>query len=237
MRSRLLLAAACVLGAAGLVTMSAHLPARAESAPQRLPAPALDLPAADGPQTATLSGGCFWGVQGVFEHVKGVQRAVSGYTGGAKDNAQYETVSTGTTGHAESVQITYDPHQVSYGRILQIFFSVVLDPTEKDYQGPDSGTQYRSEIWAANPDQARVAHAYIAQLDQAHLFPAPIVTRVDPLGGFYPAEGYHQDFLSLHPTYPYIADMDMPKVQALQALFPEAWQPQPTLTTKVASAS
>ena len=195
-----------------------------------VPPPALDIPAATGPQTAVLSGGCFWGVQGVFEHVKGVERVLAGYAGGAKSTAEYETVSTGATGHAESVQITYDPQQISYGKILQIFFSVALDPTQKDAQGPDSGTQYRSEIWVSNPEQQKVAAAYVAQLDAAHTYSAPIATRVDPLAGFYPAEPYHQDFLERNPDYPYIAYNDIPKVEALKKLFPQVYSAQPKLS-------
>jgi peptide-methionine (S)-S-oxide reductase len=179
---------------------------------------------------AVLSGGCFWGVQGVFEHVKGVTRVVAGYSGGDRDTADYETVSTGTTGHAESVQITYDPHVISYGKLLQIFFSVALDPTMKDAQGPDSGTQYRSEIWVATPEQKAVAVAYVAQLDAARTYGAPIATRVDPLHGFYPAEAYHQDFLETHPDYPYIVYNDMPKVAALRALFPGVYEARARMT-------
>jgi peptide-methionine (S)-S-oxide reductase len=197
-----------------------------------VPAPVADLPAGAGLQTVVLSGGCFWGVQGVFEHVKGVQRAVSGYAGGARETADYETVSTGTTGHAESVQITYDPKQVSFGHLLQIFFSVALDPTQVNRQGPDDGTQYRSEIWVANADQARVAKAYIAQLVQATVFGAPIATRVDTLPGFYPAEGYHQDFLVRNPDYPYIVYNDLPKVAALKSAFPAEYREQARLTTE-----
>jgi peptide-methionine (S)-S-oxide reductase len=205
-------------------------PARGAEDGHVVPAPAMDVTNAAGPQTIVLSGGCFWGVQGVFEHVKGVQRAVSGYAGGKADNANYETVSGGDTGHAESVQITYDPKVISYGKILQIFFSVVLDPTMVNAQGPDTGTQYRSEIWTANADQARVAQAYIAQLDAAHVFHAPIATRVDPVSAFYPAEGYHQDFLEYHPDYPYIVYNDMPKVAALKALFPSDYAAKAVLT-------
>ncbi len=217
--------------AAVLLASTALLAPSARAAGEHVvPAPAADLPAAGAPQTAVLSGGCFWGVQGVFEHVRGVQRVVAGYSGGKADTANYETVSTGETGHAESVQITYDPKQISYGKILQIFFSVALDPTTKDAQGPDSGTQYRSEIFAATPDQARIAHAYIAQLDAAHTFPAPIATRVDPLAGFYPAEAYHQDFLEHNPDYPYIAVNDLPKVHALQSLFPADYTTHATMS-------
>jgi peptide-methionine (S)-S-oxide reductase len=168
------------------------------------PAPALDMPATanTGPQTVVLAGGCFWGVQGVFEHVKGVSQAVSGYSGGTKETAHYEVVGTEKTGHAESVQVTYDPKQISYGKILQLYFSVAHNPTELNYQGPDSGPSYRSAIFYANDEQKRVAQAYIAQLDKAHVFGAPIVTKLEPMTGFYPAENYHQDFLLLHPTYP-----------------------------------
>jgi peptide-methionine (S)-S-oxide reductase len=208
----------------------AAAPALAEE-PHLVPAPAADATAsATGPQTAVLSGGCFWGVQGVFEHVKGVTRVLAGYSGGAKNTAEYETVSTGTTGHAESVQITYDPQKISYGKILQIFFSVVLDPTMKDAQGPDEGTQYRSEIFFATPEQQKTAAAYIAQLDAAHTFQAPIATRVDPLRAFYPAEAYHQDFLETHPDYPYIVFNDMPKVEALKTIFPQDYSAQARLS-------
>ena len=186
--------------------------------------------AASGPQTVVLAGGCFWGVQGVFEHVKGVQRAVAGYAGGAKSTAQYETVSNGDTGHAESVQITYDPHQISFGQILQIYFSVVTDPTEVNRQGPDEGTQYRSDVFATTADQANIATAYIAQLDAAHVFPRKIATRVDMLPGFYPAEAYHQDFLQNNPDYPYIVVNDMPKVEALKADFPGFYVAKATLS-------
>ncbi len=210
------------VAAAGLVGFVARGPARAEDT-RVVPAPATDAVPAGGMQSVVLSGGCFWGVQGVFEHVRGVSRAVAGYAGGAANTAQYETVSTGSTGHAESVRVTYDPRVISLGRVLQIFFSVATDPTELNRQGPDSGTQYRSEIWTSDAEQARVARAYIAQLDGAHVFDGKIVTRVDPLGGFYPAEAYHQDFLENNPNYPYIAINDMPKVAALRSLFPNLY--------------
>lgn len=227
-------AAVCLAG----VGLAVGLPARAaEPAAQRLPAPAVEAPAATGQQVAVFSGGCFWGVQGVFEHVAGVTRAVAGYAGGAAGTAQYETVSTGDTGHAESVQVTFDPARVSYAKLLQIFFSVALDPTEVNRQGPDSGTQYRSEVFATTPGQASVARAYIAQLDQAHVFHAPIATRVDTLPAFYTAEGYHQDYLVHNPDAPYIATNDMPKVADLQHLFPEAWQAAPVLALPHGSAS
>jgi peptide-methionine (S)-S-oxide reductase len=200
------------------------MPGQAADVARVLPAPALDLPAAgSGLQTATFAGGCFWGIQGVFEHVKGVTRAVSGYAGGHLAKPSYEQVSSGSTGHAESVSVTYDPSQVTYGTLLRIFFSVALDPTQRDRQGPDSGTQYRSELFVSAPEQERVAKAYIAQLEAAHAFSRPIATRVDPAGPFYPAEGYHQDYLDLHPDQPYIAINDLPKVQALQTLFPDYW--------------
>ncbi len=194
-----------------------------------IPAPATDMsaPAGAGSQTVVLAGGCFWGVQGVFEHAKGVTRAVSGYSGGKKDTAHYEMVGTERTGHAELVAVTFDPKQISYGKILQIYFSVAHNPTELNYQGPDRGPSYRSAIFYANEDQKRVAEAYIAQLDKAHVFPSPIVTRLEPLTGFYPAEDYHQDFLVLHPSYPYIVFNDLPKVDNLKKLFADYYRDMP----------
>jgi peptide-methionine (S)-S-oxide reductase len=201
-------------------------------APVVIPPPAVDNPKdAGAPQTAVLSGGCFWGVQGVFEHVRGVRKVIAGYAGGEKSTAQYETVSSGSTGHAESVKITFDPAEISYGKILQIAFSVVLDPTQLDRQGPDSGTQYRSEIFYADETQKRIAEAYIAQLDQARAFPRAIVTRVDPLKGFYPAEDYHQDYLIHNPTAPYIAMFDIPKIENLRRTFPELYSGRPALVS------
>ncbi len=193
------------------------------------PPPAVDEPASTGRETAVLAGGCFWGVQGVFQHLKGVTAAVSGYAGGAGKDAEYERVGTGLTGHAESVQVTFDPRVVSYGRILQVFFSVAHDPTQLNRQGPDSGTQYRSAIFAATPAQQDVAKRYIAQLDQAHVFGRPIVTEVAPLKGFFPAEDYHQDFATLHPDHPYIAYNDLPKIEQLRRLFPDAYRGEPVL--------
>jgi peptide-methionine (S)-S-oxide reductase len=194
-----------------------------------IPAPAVDMPAtADGgPQTIVLAGGCFWGVQGVFEHLRGVSRAVSGYAGGTKETAHYEMVGTEKTGHAESVQVTYDPKQISYGKILQVYFSVAHNPTELNYQGPDSGPSYRSAIFFANDEQKRIAQAYIAQLDKAHVFGAAIVTKLEPLTGFYSAEDYHQDFLVLHPSHPYIVFNDLPKVENLKRLFPDYYRDTP----------
>ena len=198
---------------------------RANTVSEALPPPALDVPPSKpGLQTAVFSGGCFWGVQGVFEHVRGVTQAVSGYTGGKIVNPGYELVSSGSTGHAESVRVTFDPTRVTYGKLLQIFFSVALDPTEVDRQGPDWGTQYRSELFVNSPEQERVARGYIAQLGALHVFNAPIATRVDPAGPFYAAEAYHQDYLLRHPGNPYIVINDLPKVRSLQKIFPESWQ-------------
>lgn len=193
--------------------------------------PTLDEKPKTGRETAVFAGGCFWGVQGVFQHVKGVTRAVSGYAGGAANTAHYEQVGEGDTGHAESVQVTFDPAQISYGRLLQIYFSVAHDPTELNRQGPDSGSQYRSTLFVETPEQQRVAQAYIAQLDAAHAFGKPIVTTLEPDHGFYPAEDYHQDFLTLHPTYPYIVINDLPKVAHLKALYPEHYVDKPVLVT------
>jgi peptide-methionine (S)-S-oxide reductase len=192
------------------------------AAPARFPDPAVDpRPATAGPQTAVLAGGCFWGVEGVFERLGGVSNVVSGYAGGSNLTAHYEVVETGTTGHAESVQITYDPAKISYGTLLKVFFAVAHDPTELNRQGPDEGTQYRSSIFFSTPDQKTVAEAYIRQLDTAKIFRQPIVTKVVPLDGFYPAEAYHQHFLDNHPDYPYIVYNDLPKIEHLKALFPE----------------
>jgi peptide-methionine (S)-S-oxide reductase len=197
-----------------------------------IPPPAIDETAKSGTETAVFAGGCFWGVQGVFQHVKGVRSAVSGYAGGEAATAQYETVGTGTTGHAESVQVTFDPKEVSYGRLLQIFFSVAHNPTQLNFQGPDEGTQYRSALFVADPEQRKVAEAYIAQLDRAHLFPKPIVTKITDFTGFYPAEAYHQDFLTLNPTYPYIVFNDLPKIENLKTLFPADYRSDPVLVLK-----
>jgi peptide-methionine (S)-S-oxide reductase len=194
-----------------------------------IPAPAVDAAPPSGIQTAVVAGGCFWGVQGVFQHTAGIVSAVSGYAGGSKATADYQTVSTGTTGHAESVQIKYDPGKISYGKILQIFFSVVHDPTQLNRQGPDTGTQYRSAIFTTSDEQKKVADAYIAQLAASKVFRKPIVTRVGPLDAFYPAEAYHQDYLTLHPNQPYIAYNDIPKVENLKRLFAENYIEKPTL--------
>lgn len=187
------------------------------------PEPAQDIPASSqqGKQTLVLAGGCFWGMEGVFEKVKGVEDVVSGFAGGEKKTAHYDTVSEGNTGHAESVKITYDPTKISFGQLLMVYFSVAHDPTELNRQGPDTGTQYRSAIFYSNDDQKRVAEAYIHQLDAAHVFSSPIVTQVVPLKGFYAAEGYHQHFLQNHPDYPYIVYNDLPKLAALKKEYPQ----------------
>jgi len=194
-----------------------------------LPAPVHDEAVAGdaGLQRIVLAGGCFWGVQAVFEHTKGVTSAVSGYAGGSKATAQYEMVGTGATGHAESVAVTFDPRQISYGKILQIYFSVAHNPTELNYQGPDVGTNYRSAIFYANDAQKRIAADYIAQLDKVHVFKEPIVTKLEALPGFYPAEAYHQDFAVLHPDYPYIVYNDLPKLANLKRLFPDYYRATP----------
>ena len=221
--------AATVISLAGLPgLLRADAPARA------LPSPQLDVPAS-GMQTAVFAGGCFWGVQAVFQHTQGVTEAVAGYAGGTVENPTYEQVSSGSTGHAEAVRVTFDPSQISYATLLRVFFSVALDPTEVDRQGPDSGTQYRSELFVDGPEQERVAHAYVAQLDAAHVFDRPIATRIDPAQAFYPAESYHQDYLVHHPSQPYIAINDMPKVEALQRLFPQAWRDVPVMVGTLAA--
>jgi peptide-methionine (S)-S-oxide reductase len=223
-----------VLVAAGAGLIGAVL---AKEEARAIPAPALDESNEGKPasEVAVLAGGCFWGVQGVFQHVKGVTSAVSGYTGGDKATAHYQMVGSGSTGHAESVRITFDPQSVSYGRILQIYFSVAHDPTELNRQGPDTGPQYRSAIFPTSSEQARIAKAYIAQLDQGHLFGAPVVTKIEPGRTFYPAEDYHQDFLARNPTYPYIAINDLPKVENLKRLFPGSYQGNPVLVSAAPS--
>jgi peptide-methionine (S)-S-oxide reductase len=195
-----------------------------------IPAPAID--AQPGPrmsEVAVLAGGCFWGVQGVFQHVEGVTRAVSGYAGGDAANANYDMVSRGSTSHAESVEITFDPSKISYGNILQIYFSVAHDPTQFNYQGPDIGPQYRSAVFPTSDEQARVAKAYIAQLDQAKVFGDTIVTTIESGHGFYPAEDYHQDYLTLNPTQPYIVINDLPKIENLKRIFPGLYREEAVL--------
>lgn len=210
-------------------------PSSAETA-RRLPPPAVDETSGASREVAVLAGGCFWGVQGVFQHVDGVISAVSGYAGGSRDTAQYEATSSGRTGHAESVQITFDPHRITYGRLLQIYFSVAHDPTELNRQGPDVGTQYRSTVFPQNPEQSRIAAAYIAQLNATKVFPTPIVTTIEPGKEFYPAEPHHQDYLTLHPHQPYIVFNDLPKVQALKKWYPDSYRETPVLVAAVPSA-
>jgi peptide-methionine (S)-S-oxide reductase len=197
-------------------------------APMVLPAPALDNPKAPGHlQTAVLAGGCFWGMQGVFEHVRGVHEVLAGYAGGARATAQYDEVGTGRTGHAESVQILFDPAEVTYGELLHIYFSVAHDPTELNRQGPDSGTQYRSAVFYGDDTQRHIAESYIAQLNKDRVFAQAIVTRVDELKGFYRAEGYHQDFYLKNPQYPYIVVSDLPKIRNLKQIFPGNYLDRP----------
>ena len=214
--------------AALLVASIAAAPFAACAEPT-VPPPATEARTADaGLQIAVLAGGCFWGVQAVFQHVKGVSSAISGYAGGEQKTADYETVSSGGTGHAESVRVIFDPKQVSYGKLLQIYFAVAHDPTQLNRQGPDSGTQYRSEIFPQNEAQAKTAKDYIAQLDAAHVFKKPIVTKTGTMNAaFFPAEAYHQDYLIRHPYQPYIAINDAPKVEQLKALFPDVWRDTP----------
>jgi peptide-methionine (S)-S-oxide reductase len=219
----------CATIGALAITAFATAPSRAAEDAVIIPPPTVDAQAADSMQTAVIAGGCFWGVQGVFQHTAGVINAVSGYAGGSKATANYTIVSTGATGHAEAVEIKYDPKKISYGKILQIFFSVAHDPTQLNRQGPDSGPQYRSAIFTANDEQKKVADAYIAQLNAAKVYRKPIVTKVGALDAFYPAEEYHQDYLTLHPTQPYIAYNDLPKVEALKKIFAENYIEKPTL--------
>jgi len=221
--------AALALAAAFALSRGAGVAVAGEPG-KAVPPPAVDAAASTAAsETAVFAGGCFWGVQGVFQHLKGVTNAVSGYAGGDERTAEYETVSGGRTGHAESVRITYDPKQVSYGRLLQVFFSVAHDPTEKNRQGPDEGTQYRSTIFPQSDEQARVATAYIAQLDQAKVFRRKIATTIEAGRRFFPAEAYHQDYLTLHPDQPYIVYNDLPKIAELKRLFPDAYLDAPVL--------
>jgi peptide-methionine (S)-S-oxide reductase len=218
--------------AAALVGTALAAPALAQEG-VTIPAPAVDETAKqDGSEVAVLAGGCFWGVQGVFQRVNGVTNAVSGYAGGAADTAHYQMVGTGRTGHAESVAITYDPRKVSYGKLLQVFFSVAHDPTQLDRQGPDVGTQYRTAIFPQNQEQAKIAQDYIAQLDAARVYDAAIVTKIEPGHPFYPAEDYHQDYLTLNPTQPYIVYNDLPKVENLGRLFPDIYRDDPVLVSE-----
>lgn len=204
----------------------------AEEAPRRLPEAVLQAKETPGTHTAIVAGGCFWGIQGIFQHVRGVKQAVSGYAGGTRDTAHYEEVGTGQTGHAEAVAITYDPAEIRYDELLRIFFSVGLDPTQKNRQNHDVGSQYRSAIFPTDAEQGRIAKAYIAQLDAAKTYTHPIATTIEPGAGFYPAEDYHQDFMALNPTHGYIASQDMPKLRAFERFFPEQANKEPVLVGK-----
>jgi peptide-methionine (S)-S-oxide reductase len=211
--------------------------AQAEEKAVAIPAPTFDeMPSSAATATATFAGGCFWGVQGVFQRVQGVLKAVSGYAGGKQETAHYEMVGSGTTGHAETVQITYDPSKITYGKLLQIYFSVVHDPTQLNRQGPDRGPQYRSTIFPADAKQREIAAKYIAQLDAAHVFPAKIVTTLEDDKAFYPAEAYHQDYLVRNPQQPYIVINDIPKVRNLSQMYPDIYRIQPVLVTPRAAA-
>ena len=223
-RTALLIAVLTAPLSAALITFSL-----ASDLDKQIPGPANDPTNVAASEVAVLAGGCFWGQQGVFEHVKGVTKVVAGYSGGEARTAIYELVGTETTGHAESVQITFNPKVISYGRLLQIFFSVAHDPTEVNHQGPDDGPSYRTAIFPQSPVQGATARAYIAQLDAAHVFPRPIATRIEPFKGFFPAEGYHQDFLVHNPDYPYIVFNDLPKVAALKRVWPQYWADKPVL--------
>ncbi|TJW44121.1 MAG: peptide-methionine (S)-S-oxide reductase MsrA [Mesorhizobium sp.] len=219
--------AALILAAAGAAFW--QTPAISAEDAVVIPPPAMDEKPGSGTEKAVFAGGCFWGVQGVFQHVKGVTSAVSGYAGGGKDTAVYEMVGTSRTGHAESVEITYEPSKITYGQLLQVYFSVAHNPTQLNYRGPDSGTQYRSTIFAENDEQKKIAESYIAQLDKAKVFAKPIVTTLETGKSFYPAEDYHQDFLAQNPTYPYIVYNDLPKIEDLKRLFPNLYSDRPVL--------
>lgn len=237
LRSAVLTGALLAAAAAGIT-----LRGWAAEGVQVVPAPMVDAQVPAGApdaasETAVLAGGCFWGVQGVFQHVDGVTNAVSGYAGGDRTSAHYRIVGLGTTGHAESVRVTFDPRKISYGRILQIYFSVAHDPTQLNRQGPDFGTQYRSAIFPTNPEQARIAEAYIKQLNEARAFATAIVTKIEPGHEFYAAEDYHQDYLTRNPTQPYIVYNDLPKIAALKRLFPEVYRPEPVLVASTRSSN
>ncbi len=232
MTGKFLLVAGGIAFSAWAFTVSNAASGNSEKAYQ-LPAPMLDTPAtaAAGKETAVFAGGCFWGVQAVFQHTKGVHNAVSGYAGGAKESATYASIGSGRTGHAESVQITYDPKQISYGKLLQIYFSVAHDPTTLNRQGPDSGTQYRSAVFYQDAMQKQITESYIAQLDAAKVFPGKIVTQVNAQTNFYPAEAYHQDYATLHPNQPYIARFDLPKIANLKTMMPGLYRDKPVLVS------
>lgn len=238
-RNSLILMVGGIVAAAAWVQVGGGMGSAAAESAVKLPEPAVDAPA--GPQatreTAVFAGGCFWGVQAVFQHTQGVLNAVSGYAGGDKSTASYKMIGSGRTGHAEAVQITYDPKLVSYGKLLQIYFSVAHDPTQLNRQGPDSGTQYRSAIFYQDARQKQVAERYIAQLDAAKVFPGKIVTQLTPLAAplaFYPAEDYHQDYATLNPRQPYIARFDLPKIANLKTMMPELYRDKPVLVSQAA---
>jgi peptide-methionine (S)-S-oxide reductase len=216
---------------AALAGVGLHEAATADAIDKAIPIAAIDAPKTTAPSSemAVLAGGCFWGMQGVFEHVRGVTKVVAGYSGGAKATAHYELVGTEMTGHAESIEISFDPRVVSFGEILRVYFSVAHDPTELNRQGPDSGSSYRSEIFFASATQEKIARAYVAQLASAHTFKDPIVTKIEKLNGFYPAEGYHQDFLIHNPNYPYIVYNDLPKIAALKRVLPDMYRDKPVM--------
>lgn len=232
-RTNFRIAAAALLLAAGTLTAQAQegltIPAPAANGATNTASSTAPL------ETAVLAGGCFWGVQGVYQHTEGVKNAVSGYAGGEKKTAIYQVVGSGMTGHAEAVKITYDPKKISYGKLLQIYFSVAHDPTQLNRQGPDRGTQYRSAIFPQNDEQAKIAKAYIAQLNEARVYKAAIVTKIEPGREFFPAEDYHQDYLTLHPTQPYIVYNDLPKIKNLQRLFPDIFRAKPALVSEAKS--
>jgi peptide-methionine (S)-S-oxide reductase len=223
------IAAALALAAFGWACQQAG----ADAVNKVIPPPVLDTPAneATGLQTAVLAGGCFWGLQGMFEHVQGVTKVVAGYSGGTRETAHYDVVGTERTGHAESVEITFDPKRISYGRLLQLYFAVAHDPTQLDRQGPDSGPSYRSEIFFGSPAQERIARAYVDQLTKANVFKRSIVTRIEPLKSFYPAEDYHQDYLIHNPYQPYIMRNDLPKIAALKRVYPELYRETPVMVS------
>jgi peptide-methionine (S)-S-oxide reductase len=228
-----LLAGAALIVAASFASWQS--PAGAAEEAVVIPPPALDEKSSARLEKAVFAGGCFWGVQGVFQHVEGVTNAVSGYAGGEAATAHYEMVGTGSTGHAEAVEVTYDPSKVTYGQLLHVFFSVAHNPTQLNYQGPDHGTQYRSAIFFADENQKKIARSYIAQLDKAKVYSEPIVTTMEAFKAFYPAEGYHQDFLTLNPTYPYIVYNDLPKIENLKQIFPQLYTENPVLVSEAKS--
>jgi peptide-methionine (S)-S-oxide reductase len=233
LRLALAVGTAALIGAAAVLT--GHAPVIAAEEAVVIPAPALDEKPSSSLEKAVFAGGCFWGVQGVFQHVKGVASAVSGYSGGDAATAHYQVVGSGTTGHAESVEVTYDPAKVTYGQLLHVYFSVAHNPTQLNYQGPDHGTQYRSTIFFASDEQKKVAADYIAQLDKAKVYSEPIVTTLEALEAFYPAEDYHQDYLTLNPKQPYIVYNDLPKIENLKQIFPNLYSEKPVLVSEAKS--